>query len=237
MCVGTLLTQPETEPAGLLELLWYRPSHRLWLHCPSRVVCVVRARCESRTYKTPPHVWAQREGRTHGCWQLSCQQDPTREPRLCARRSDDQRVLVGTVAWPPWVATSLSPGQVEVEVDWNTMPVVHPGAVLLREPAVSWHASPAPRDGLALSPEGLLQMSFPRLVSYRISVRNLPNRCPRRGGERCKLQAAVQTLPPADQLLESWACRGWGGSKRRAGRALRLSSFFEGPSRGVHFRH
>ena len=107
LCVGTLLTQPETEPAGLLEFLWYRPSHRLWLHCPSRVVCVVRARCESRTYKTPPHVWAQREGRTHGCWQLSCQQDPTREPRLCARRSDDQRVLVGTVAWPPWVATSL----------------------------------------------------------------------------------------------------------------------------------
>ena len=108
MCVGTLLTQPETEPAGLLELLWYRPSHRLWLCCPSQVVCVVRARCESRTYKIPPHVWAQREGRTHDCWQLSCQQDPTREPRLCARRSaDDQRVLVGTVAWPPWVATSL----------------------------------------------------------------------------------------------------------------------------------
>ena len=80
-------------------------------------------------------------------------------------------------------------------------------------------------------------MSFPRLVSYRISVRNLPTRCPRRGGERCKLQAAVQTLPPADQLLESWACRGWGGSKRRAGRALRLSSFSEGPSFGVHYQH
>ena len=98
---------PRRNQQGYWNFYRYRPSHRLWLHCQSRVVCVVRARCESRTYKIPPHVWAQREGRTHGCWQLSCQQDPTREPRLCARRSDDQRVLVGTVAWPPWVATSL----------------------------------------------------------------------------------------------------------------------------------
>ena len=171
-CAGTLFTQPETEPAGLLEFLWYRPSHRLWLRCPSRVVCVVRARCESRTYKTPPHVWAQHEGRTHGCWQLSCQQDPTREPRLCARRSDDQRVLVDTVAWPLWVATSLSPGHVEVGVDRSAVPVVHSGlALFLRGRLLAY--TTGTEGQLALSRMGLQPLGTP---GWRITVPQF--RCP-----------------------------------------------------------